>query len=76
MFSVFESQQQVYATGRRGYQPSRPRRGNGSELPQSATYLGAAAQIDAVNSLGDFDNEPVVLLRDAEVTLPDGEVVT
>ncbi|MFE7801185.1 hypothetical protein [Nocardia sp. NPDC057440] len=35
-----------------------------------------AAQIDAVNSLGDFDNEPVVLLRDAEATLPDGEVVT
>ncbi|WP_330249313.1 UvrD-helicase domain-containing protein [Nocardia sp. NBC_00565] len=74
-----DGQQQVYAGGWRLADAGISLRGRGAVMRVNyrnrQRIWAHAAQIDAVNSLGGFDNEPVVLLRDAEVTLPDGEVV-
>ncbi|WP_405165895.1 AAA family ATPase [Nocardia sp. NBC_01499] len=75
-----DGQQQVYAGGWRLTDANINLRGRGAVMRVNyrnrQRVWAHAAQVDAVNSLGDFDNEPVVLLRDAEVTLPGGEVVT
>lgn len=75
-----DGQQQVYAGGWRLADAGISVRGRGAVMRVNyrnrRRVWAHAARIDAVNSLGDFDNEPVVLLQDADVILPDGEVVT
>ncbi|WP_063021765.1 UvrD-helicase domain-containing protein [Nocardia niwae] len=73
-----DGQQQVYAGGWRMADAGIDLRGRGEVL--RVNYRNRrrvwenAAGIDAVNELGDFDDAPGVLLRDADVTLPDGVV--
>ncbi|MGK8520243.1 UvrD-helicase domain-containing protein [Nocardia asteroides] len=73
-----DGQQQVYAGGWRMADAGIDLRGRGEIL--RVNYRNRrriwenAAGIDAVNALGDFDDAPGVLLRDADVTLPDGLV--
>lgn len=73
-----DGQQQVYAGGWRMADAGIDLRGRGEVL--RVNYRNRrrvwenAAGIDAVNELGDFDDAPGVLLRDADVTLPDGMV--
>ncbi|MFG3619001.1 UvrD-helicase domain-containing protein [Nocardia sp. NPDC047654] len=75
---VGDGQQQVYAGGWRMADAGIDLRGRGEVL--RVNYRNRrrvwenAAGIDAVNELGDFDDAPGVLLRDADVTLPDGVV--
>ncbi|WP_051174912.1 3'-5' exonuclease [Nocardia exalbida] len=73
-----DGQQQVYAGGWRMADAGIDLRGRGEVL--RVNYRNRrrvwenAAGIDAVNELGDFDDATGVLLRDADVTLPDGVV--
>ncbi|MEU2178119.1 UvrD-helicase domain-containing protein [Nocardia sp. NPDC019219] len=73
-----DGQQQVYAGGWRMADAGIDLRGRGAIL--RVNYRNRrrvwenAAGIDAVNLLGDFDDAPGVLLRDADVVLPDGVV--
>lgn len=73
-----DGQQQVYAGGWRMADAGIDLRGRGEIL--RVNYRNRrrvwenAAGIDAVNALGDFDEAAGVLLRDADVTLPDGVV--
>ncbi|MBF6222317.1 DEAD/DEAH box helicase [Nocardia abscessus] len=73
-----DGQQQVYAGGWRMADAGINLRGRGEIL--RVNYRNRrrvwenAAGIEAVNALGDFDDAPGVLLRDADVALPDGLV--
>ncbi len=73
-----DGQQQVYAGGWRMADAGIDLRGRGAILRvdyrNRRRVWENAAGIDAVNELGDFDDAPGVLLRDADVVLPDGVV--
>ncbi|MRH92807.1 AAA family ATPase [Nocardia sp. SYP-A9097] len=77
---VGDGQQQVYPGGWRLADAGIPIIGRGAVLRVNYRNREAihqyAGRIDATNSVGDLDGEPGFVLRDTEVMLPGGRVVT